>query len=125
MVGLVWLTTTAGCGPAPAAIEGRVTLDGGPLDEAAVLFVPLDAERQKTGGAIKQGSYQIPASDGLLPGKYRVEIIDNPPLHGPPSGRRRRAFPYRYANESPLQVEVAEGAVGKGLRFDFQLTTAP
>lgn len=129
-----WLALSAslalciGCGPAPVAVEGDVRLDGKPLDEAAILFVPLNAERQKTGTAIQGGTYHLPAADGLLPGTYRVEIMDNPPLSG---GHRigksvRRPFPYRYSNESPLQLEIGAGSSpGEAIRADFELTTAP
>lgn len=125
---MLLLLATAGCGPTPMAVEGRVTLDGVSLDEAAVLFVPLDAERKKTGCSIRAGQFSLAAADGLLPGRYRVEIIDNPPLQSGHQGNsarsRRRPFPYRYANQSPLEVEIDDSSAKPGpLRLDFALSS--
>jgi hypothetical protein len=104
-------------------VEGAVTLDGKPLSEAAVLFVPLGVDRKKTGAAIQAGWYQLPAADGLLPGRYRVEVIDNPPLRrAEPGPGRRRHFPYQYAHDSPLEIDVpADTGRGVILTFDFVL----
>jgi len=101
-------------------------LDGVPLDEAAIHFVPLLPGSRKTGARIERGRYLLAAEDGLLPGKYRVEIMDLPPLgagHGnsPPA---RRPFPHRYAHDSRLEVEVPKVPAG-ALTFDFELTSKP
>ncbi|MBL9125215.1 MAG: hypothetical protein JNG90_16380 [Planctomycetaceae bacterium] len=102
-----------------------VTLDGKLLDEAAISFVPLAAGRKKTGGLIRNGRYQLPPADGLLPGRYRVEILDSPPLHLTPRQQQlRRKFPYRYTNDSPLMIEVPAGQPGP-IQFDFELTGGP
>ena len=58
-----------GCAPTPAAVQGNVTLDGKPLDQAAIQFVSLAGDRPKTGAAIRQGKYELSAIDGLLPGE--------------------------------------------------------
>jgi hypothetical protein len=108
-------------------VQGRVTLDGKPLSEAAVLFIPLDGDRKKTGAAIDRGQYRLPTADGLLPGQYRVEIIDNPPLHSERgrAAEARRNFPYRYAHESPLRIEISPNSRRGGpLRLDFDLTSS-
>lgn len=105
-----------GCAPTPAAVQGNVTLDGKPLDQAAIQFVSLAGDRPKTGAAIRQGKYELPAIDGLLPGEYRVEIIDLPPLRH--SAAPRRPFPTRYAHDSPLKLTLET----HGPRtFDFEL----
>lgn len=54
-----------------------MTLQGQPLDEAVIQFVPL-GQGKLNASEIRAGSYTIDASRGLLPGKYRVEIKDNP-----------------------------------------------
>jgi hypothetical protein len=120
------LLALSGCGPTRTAATGQVTLDGAPLDEAAIHFVPLAAGSRKTGARIERGRYLLAAEDGLLPGKYRVEIMDLPPLgagHGdrPPA---RRPFPHRYAHDSRLEVEVPAVTDGT-LMFDFALTGKP
>jgi hypothetical protein len=135
---LVWCTLAlcgsgcAGCRQAPQAIAGRVTLAGEPLDDAAILFVPTQTGRKKTGAPIVDGKYMLPADVGLLPGTYRVEIVDNPPLDDPGAHRPqvasaagdspRRRVPYVYAHDSPLGIEVS--AHGPAT-FDFELKGQP
>jgi hypothetical protein len=131
-----WLVCTvllmaAGCGSSATPAKGRVTLDGQPLDEAIVIFIPLQAGRKKTGAAINKGTYILAMQNGLTPGEYRVEIVDNPPLntpglHGPEGAAtlaKRRLLPYRYANDSPLTIEVPSSPTE--YNFDFELTSLP
>lgn len=124
--GLAILLALLGSGctkPVPFAVSGTVTLDGEPLDEARVLFIPQEPGRKKTGGVIKQGQFRLPAVTGLLPGKYLVQIVDAPPDHlAPDAVASRRKLPERYARSSPYSVEVAADGQGD---FDFQLTTTP
>jgi hypothetical protein len=119
---------SAGCGgPVRRAVAGGVMLDGQPLDEAVIVFVPLDAGGRKTGGGIAAGRYAVPQEWGLLPGRYRVEIVDDPPLDpamrpGQGKSRPRRKTPVLYSTSSPLTIEVgAEGSTD----FDFNLFSNP
>ncbi len=105
-----------GCAPTPAAVQGNATLDGKPLDQAAIQFVSLAGDRPKTGAAIRQGKYELPAIDGLQPGEYRVEIIDLPPLSHRTAPRR--PFPTRYAHDSPLKLKLEPDGPRT---FDFEL----
>jgi hypothetical protein len=118
-----------GCKPSARAVDGRVTLSGQPLDQAAIVFVPLEPGRKKTGAPIVAGKYQLPREDGLLPGSYRVEIVDNPPLGDPHlrkskspeanhGGPPRRVLPYIYAHDSPLSVVIEPDGT---TTFDFDL----
>lgn len=127
------VTVLPGCGPARTPMHGRVTLDGQSLDEAAILFVPLDPGRKKTGASIVKGSYELKAEDGLLPGKYRVEIADNPPLSSPAretSGNKarpstkRRLIPPTYSRESPLGVEIDGREAAKSREYNCDLKCA-
>jgi hypothetical protein len=119
----------AGCEPSLLPVKGRVTLDGQPLSEALIMFVPLGAGQKKTGASITQGAYEIQQANGLSDGKYRVEITDNPPLelaHRPPGEmqaalRRRRMIPSLYGENSPLSVEIGGDSEADLQQFDFQL----
>jgi hypothetical protein len=119
---------SAGCGGPPLhPVSGRVTLDGEPLDEAVIMFVPLEANARKTGGAVTAGRYVVPRDVGLAAGRYRVEIADDPPIdsHGRPGTApqpARRRLPVMYATDSPLVVEVVAGA---DTGFDFELQASP
>lgn len=109
--------------PATHAVNGTVSLDGEPLSEARILFIPQEPGRKKTGGVVNDGQFRLPAATGLLKGKYLVQIVDAPPDHLAPEVRAtRRKLPERYARGSPLSVEVAIDGRGD---FDFQLTTTP
>lgn len=75
--------SSAGCGPdGPplVPVSGQVTLDGDPLDGAAVTFLPEDPEPGQLGGFGKTGTdgkYTIVNSnggDGLAVGKYKVAV---------------------------------------------------
>jgi hypothetical protein len=118
----------SGCGSSVRrAVAGGVTLDGQPLDEAVIVFVPLDAGGRKTGGPIAAGRYAMSRDVGLLPGRYRVEVADDPPIDPAMrpdrvKPRPRRQLPVAYSVASPLTVEVtADGPA----EFDFQLTMKP
>lgn len=118
----------SGCGgPVRRAVAGSVTLDGQPLDEAVIVFVPLGPGGRKTGGPIAAGRFAMSRDVGLLPGRYRVEVADDPPIDPGmrPDRMRpvpRRQLPVAYSVASPLTVEVtADGPA----EFDFQLTMKP
>lgn len=129
----VALTLLVGCGPSTVTAKGRVTLDGEPLNEALIVFVPLQAGSKKTGAAVNGGAYELVGEAGLLPGKYRVEIVDNPPLElvhqaAAEANLRlgsRRVIPAQYSQNSPLAVEIG-GATSPDLqRLDFTLESRP
>jgi hypothetical protein len=130
---VVSLALLLGCTPSQTPVSGRVMLDGQPLNEAIILFIPLEAGHKKTGAMIKQGTYEVPQLNGLTPGKYRVEIVDNPPLelaHRPSSERNallqtRRVLPALYSQRSPLFVELSGASSQNPRQFDFELVSNP
>ena len=78
--GLVSVLLLAGCGSAEyGTVEGRITLDGKPLEGGFVRFLP-EAPGSATvayGKTDAEGNYEMAISDshrGILPGTYRVEI---------------------------------------------------
>ena len=120
--------SSTGCGgPVRRAVAGSVTLDGRPLDEAVILFVPLDAGGRKTGGPIAGGRYEMGSDVGLLPGRYRVEIADDPPIDsamrpGQIRPQPRRNVPVVYSTSSPLAIEATAGGAAT---FNFDLSSQP
>ena len=120
------LVGNTGCGgPVRRAVAGSIAIDGQPLDEAVILFVPLDAGGRKTGGLIAAGRYEMSKAVGLLPGRYRVEVADDPPID--PAMRPEqikpqphRKLPVAYSTSSPLTIEVtADGPAD----FSFDLSS--
>jgi hypothetical protein len=123
LAGLV-LILLGGCSNAqPVGVSGRVTLQKKPLDEAVIQFVPVGTKGKINGSEIHKGEYTIDATRGLLPGKYRVDIKDNPPLelaHKPGALAQRRTLPEKYASDSKLEIEIPAGAM-EPLTFNFDL----
>jgi hypothetical protein len=131
-IAMVCLAAMSGCEPAPRAVEGRVTLDGKPLNEAVILFVPLAKGRKKTGGVIVDGKFHLAAINGLHSGEYRVEIADNPPLDShrarphaaahKSTATQRRVIPPIYSTDSPLRVRFGDDEPAP---LEFHLETSP
>ena len=72
-------TALLGCsGDGMLPVEGTVTLDGKPLEGAAVSFVPAEGGRPCTGQTDDQGHFTLAsyvAGDGVPPGEYKVTVI--------------------------------------------------
>src|SRR6266550_788861 len=73
---LVCVLLISGCGSrSNATVHGKVTLDGLPLDEATISFVPTaSGQRQSAWTTIEGGQYAIAKKDGIGTGQFRVEI---------------------------------------------------
>lgn len=114
----VFAALVSGCGR--GADENRrypvqvtVTLDGKPMAEGQVDFVPLDG-RVPSSGAIQDGQ----ALFGSVAGKCRVEILAFRKF-----GNMREAenyLPKRYSERSQLSAEVSAGGENT---FTFQVTS--
>lgn len=116
-----------GCGaPTRHAVEGTVTLDGQPLNEARILFIPQKPGLKKTGSVLRDGRYRLLADVGLVAGIYQVQVVDDPPDNDPDSQSSepstRRQLPEVYAAATPLRLEVDERGRGN---FDFELKSSP
>jgi hypothetical protein len=126
------LAALTGCGgtkPLPRfAVEGTVTLDGKPLPDGTIQFLPAaDTDGGMVGAKIAGGRFATPAVRGAAPGKYRVEIAASRPTgRKVPDPRREEPLdefvqylPERYNAQSTLTAEVtAEGPN----RFEFALS---
>lgn len=57
------------------AVGGKVLIDGKPLSEARIVFVPIDRKKAvKATASINEGVYKIESENGPMAGKMRVEI---------------------------------------------------
>jgi hypothetical protein len=68
--------TAGGCSSSNrGAVKGKVTVNGEPLKEGQLSFIPLDPRLGPSAGApVTNGAYQIDAVRGPLPGEYQVQI---------------------------------------------------
>lgn len=73
---LCLICVVSGCaGSNRGAIRGKVTVNGTPLKEGQISFVPADRGIGPTAGAtIADGSYTIDAAQGPFAGEHRVQI---------------------------------------------------
>jgi hypothetical protein len=68
----------SGCGygeNSRVPVQGKVAVDGAPVEDGAISFVPTATGLQKASGTVKNGTYSIPAAQGPNPGMYRVEVV--------------------------------------------------
>jgi hypothetical protein len=107
-------------GPPRVALRGTVTLNGSPLAEGSIRFALPDPRNPVDCAAvIRDGRYEIPADQGVPPGRYRVEITNVPP--GPTGGPLPPPLPARYHAQSQLHVELSAGGPNV---FDFALESS-
>lgn len=121
----------AGCsdpGPERASISGSITLDGKPVEQGSITFVPTEGTSGPTAGdVISGGQYEIPRALGPLVGKNKVELrswrltgrqIPNPMSPGSTMEERVEAFPAQFNNETTLVREITAGH--NSLDFDLK-----
>ena len=113
-------------------VQGSVSLDGKPVEAAAILFHCGAGEAQVSAvGYVVDGTYEIPPEEGPLVGTARVEFVPQPVSQdamemaleheGPPRGRPKyivTPIPRRYGPDSKLTVDVTDSEENT---FDFDL----
>ncbi|MDG1897315.1 MAG: carboxypeptidase-like regulatory domain-containing protein [Fuerstiella sp.] len=123
------LLAVAGCGaggPDIATVTGKVTMDGQPLANAAVVFVP---ENGRPAGARTnaQGEYELTYSEGregALPGKnmVRISTLSDPSIgdDGQLTKGSPETVPMQYNAQTTLSFSVEAGAANVA---DFDITS--
>lgn len=111
----------SGCGTdrRRTAISGTVKLDGTPIAEGSIQFIPSDPAAGPTAGApIKNGAYSIAGEQGPVIGSNKVEIRSNrktgkkvPDAAQPGSMREalEEAIPAAYNSKTTLVVDIKPG----------------
>jgi hypothetical protein len=126
------LPLLAGCGGgySTAPVSGRVTLNGQPLANAAVVFQPVASEGHDPGPGSggftdQEGRYTLKVTGtgrkGAVVGKHKVTITlvpDDDPSDDRP--KRTRRLPARYSRHTKLECEVPPGGTDSA---NFDLTT--
>lgn len=110
-----------GSGPKLGRVSGKVTLDGQPLEGAAVEFHSQEG-RGSIGVTDAQGSYQLSYTDdrmGAIIGQHTVRItMAAEELDADEDGRLPKSkIPPRYNHKSELSAEVKAGSN----QLDFNL----
>lgn len=116
------LSPTIGCGPdtgGRVGVSGNVTLQGEPLESGTIQFVAADGS-QMSGATITAGKYDIPAMQGLRPGKYtvRVSAVEEATDAAPEApgdstvadATNRELIPAEFNVNSTLSTEITSGS---------------
>jgi len=119
-----------GCsGDNRSEVSGTVKLNGQPIAEGAINFIPVEGNKGAGAGAtITGGKYHIPRSAGVAAGKNRVELrafrntgrkVQDPTgSPGTLADERVMAFPPQFNDRSTLVREVKSGSD----TIDFDIT---
>jgi hypothetical protein len=80
---ILGVLTCAGCGNGLVDLNARVTLDGKPLEGAAVSLISAGATRNRTASGMSDANGKVrfttfQPNDGVLPGEYKVVVIKTP-----------------------------------------------
>jgi hypothetical protein len=119
-----------GCsGDNRSEVSGTVKLNGRPVAEGSINFIPIEGNTGAGAGAvIADGKYHIPRDKGVTAGKNRVELrafresgrkVQDPT--GPPGTlafERVPAFPPQFNDQSTLVRDVGRGSD----TIDFDIT---
>jgi len=118
LCGLVCLALFSGCGDSRRqSVKGTVTLDGAPLDRAAITFFPLTGTLGPAAGAnVENGEFHVTAKKGTFTGQFRVEIAKYDIIPGQfmagkegPIPVQGNILPERYSTKSKLTAEIKAG----------------
>lgn len=65
----------AGCGDSGIKIHGKISVNGAPLEEAEIQFVPMNSiGGDQLGTTVIKGAYTLVDSERLKEGEYQVQI---------------------------------------------------
>ncbi|OYW16723.1 MAG: hypothetical protein B7Z55_14050 [Planctomycetales bacterium 12-60-4] len=135
------LTTLVGCGqsdgPQRLKVHGAVLFDRQPMKAGVIRFIPARETKGPAGfGTIADGFYEIPAHDGLVVGRYRVEIEGNLETSFPIDDEAayakafvetkgkpipKQAVPPGFNQKSTLTAEVTSDGLRNKFDFDLKL----
>ncbi len=112
-------------------VAGTVLMDGKPLAGGSVVLVPVEGgQGPKCYALVEQGRFHIPASEGPLPGKYRVEVYSASQLQVPmeelgpavPAAGSSPPVASRFNVNSRLIVEIRPDAAAE---LKLEVTSEP
>lgn len=114
----------AGCtrGGAEATVSGAVTLDGHPLKEGLIRFVPADGKSQTADASIVNGTFQaaVPPGEKVIEITAprvigRIKMYETP--DSPVVDKVAELLPDHYNIRSKLRLSVAKGTQEKNFEL--------
>lgn len=105
-------------------VSGAVLVDGKPLAVGAIYFRSVGGQDSNAGGPVKDGQFVIPATHGILPGKYVVAVQAVRPtgriVHDPKMGDREEMTPVEFRKSDSVSATVTAGGNN---HFEFNLNS--
>lgn len=131
LIAMLTLVALLGCAPenrlGRQPISGTITVNGEPLNRGSILFAPDDPTGVSSGAEIENGTYAIPAHQGLTVGTYTVRVYATdedaeevaPTLPGPGVKTQPELIPAAYNLKSDFKLDVHE----EPAVFDLDVTS--
>jgi hypothetical protein len=120
---------TTGCGKSSdlekVVVAGRVTLDGQPISNGEIRFIPDQGTKGPiSGGPIKDGAYKADGRGGVPVGAHRVEIRGYRPQGGQQpaaseGGPAEQYVPGKYNDQTELKATIDSDTTTQ----DFELSS--
>jgi hypothetical protein len=114
-VGLVVLLAGAGCGDSSVGtVTGTVTLDGQPLQQGTVRFVPADGKSQPAGAEVKDGKFTASVPVGVMQVEFSAaKVVGKRKMYDTPDSpvveETAEILPERYNVKTELKITVKAG----------------
>ena len=110
------LLAAAGCGDgSTSTVNGTVTLDGQPLKEGVVRFVPTDGKGQTASAEVKDGKFTAVVARGELRVEFSApKVVRQTKMYDTPDSKlvdeTVELLPARYNVQSTLKITVKGGS---------------
>jgi hypothetical protein len=107
-------TLVAGCsrGRPMGDVQGRVTLNGQPLKEGAVRFIPVNGDTPATGGAVHDGTFKVQVPVASQRVEFSANVVDREKTPPHATGDQivmKILVPEKYNTRSELKLDVVSG----------------
>lgn len=121
------IATTVSCSTGGLSLEGKVLVDGAPLDRGTIRLDPVDSgSHEGAGGIVEDGVMRLSADHGLMAGKYRVAVTGfkrtGRKVNDPQRGTIDEMMPLVFAN-SPQEIEITN-ETASALTINFTTATS-
>jgi hypothetical protein len=93
-------------------VQGRVTVNGQPIKEGAVRFIPVNGDTPATGGMVRDGIFKVRVPVAKQRVEFSANVVDRektPPNANGDQIVMKILVPDRYNNRSELKLDVVSG----------------
>ena len=112
---LLVLLVLAGCGdPSMGEVTGTVKVDGEPIPEGAILFIPVDGKGGTAGDKIQDGHYSAKVQVGAMKVSIsKLKFLRKKKLYNKPGApeytQNMEGLPAKYNEKTELRFDVKPG----------------